>query len=222
MTTIRAAFSPRARVASYRPTAWYRFGVGLTSSAGKVSQWNDVTSNVNHLVQATGGNQPALQTDGSLLFDGSASFMKAVTFTLAQPTMVYLLFRFVTWNSGNVVCDGNSAQTGQIIMTTSSPQLNIMAGSSVAANTGLAVNAYGAIAVVFSGTASSSMINKKGPITGNAGTGSMSGFVLGADGGSTNFANIQVKEAILFNVAHDLTKQYAVVNYLSSVGGLGL
>lgn len=220
--SMRAGFSPRARVASYRPVAWYRFGVGLTSSAGKVSQWNDVTSNVNHLVQATGGNQPALQTDGSLLFDGSASFMDTALFTLAQPTMIYLLFRFVTWNSGNIVCDGEAVQTGQIVMTTSSPQLNIMAGSSVAANTGLAVNTYGAASVLLSGTASTFTINKKTPATGNAGTGTMGGFTLGCDANDGNFSNIQVKEVILFNVAHDLTKQYAVVNYLSSIGGLGL
>jgi hypothetical protein len=50
----------------------------------------------------------------------------------------------------------------------------------------------------------------------------MAGFTLGSDGNGANWANIQVKEVILFNVLHDLTKQYAVVNYLSSIGGLGL
>jgi hypothetical protein len=221
MTTIRAAFSPRARVASYRPIAWYRFGVGLTSSANKVSQWNDVTSNVNHLAQAVGANQPALQTDGSLLFDGSASFLQ-VTFTLAQPIMVYMLWRQVTWSSGGVCCDGKTAASGQIVQTTGTPQLNISAGSSVAANTGLAVNTYAASTVFFSGTSSTFTINKKTATTGNAGTTAMAGFTLGSDGNGANWANIQVKEVILFNVLHDLTKQYAVVNYLSSIGGLGL
>jgi hypothetical protein len=220
--TMTIGISPKARINQFRPVAWYQFGRGITSAAGKVSQWNDATSNARHLVQATGSNQPALQTDGSLLFDGATSFME-VGFTLAQPTMVYILFRQVTWSSGGVVFDGESAaQSGQLVQTSGSPQLNLNAGSAVAANTGLAVNTYGIAACAFNGASSSLGINKGAVVTGNAGTASMSGLNLGGDTNDANFANIQVKEIIMFAGAHGATQQLQVINYLSMVGGLGL
>lgn len=220
--TMRAGFSPRARVASYRPAAWYRFGVGLTIASGACSQWADTTSNARHLIQATGALQPLLQTDGSLLFDGSNDFMQTLTFTLAQPTMLYMLFRQVTFTNGDLCCDGFTITSGNILQDTTSPNLSISAGTTAATNTGLAVNTYAIASVLFSGAASSFTINKKTPVTGNAGTTGMAGFTLGSDSGGNNAANIQVKEVILFSGAHDLTKQYAVVNYLSTIGGLGL
>jgi hypothetical protein len=148
--------------------------------------------------------------------------MQTATFTLAQPIMMYLLFRQVTWSSGGVLCDGFTAASGQLVQTTGTPQINISAGSSTAANTGLAVNTYGIGAVFFSGTASSFLINKGAATTGSAGTTAMAGFTLGADGNGANFGNIQVKEVILFSGTHQQTQQYQVINYLSLIGGLGL
>lgn len=214
--------SPRARVATLRPAAWYQFGVGITSSASKVSQWSDQTSNVRHLLQATANNKPTLQSDGSILFDGSNFFLQTATFTLVQPSTLYMLWRQVTWNSGGVCCDGFTAASGQIVQTTGTPQINISAGSSTAANTGLAVNTYAATAAVFNGASSSLQVNKKPATTGSAGTTAMAGLTIGADGSGGNPANVQVKEVILFNAAHNLQQQFQVINYLSNIGGLGL
>lgn len=213
--------SPRARVANLRPAAWYRFGVGITSSAGLVSAWADQTSNVRHLLQATGGNQPALQSDGSILFDGTASFM-AAAFTLPQPLTIYLLFRQVTWTGSDVICDGVTSGSAQLLQTGATPAITLNGGSSVASNTGLAVNAYGIATAVFSGAASSLGINKKPLTTGNPGTTTTAGFTLGGDGVGANNGNIQVKEVILFPAAHNPQQQYQVIGYLSNIGGLAL
>lgn len=39
-------------------SGWWRQGVGITSSAERVSQWDDQSGNARHLLQGTGANQP--------------------------------------------------------------------------------------------------------------------------------------------------------------------
>lgn len=205
-----------------RPAAWYRMGRALTvGAANAVSQWSDSSAMGRHILQATGANQPILQTDGSLLFDGSNDFMQA-TFTLVQPTTVYMLLKQITWTSGDVFCDGLTLTSGNIIQTVGTPSLSISAGSTACANTGLALNTYGILTAVFNGAASSLAVNKGAPVTGSAGTTAMAGFTLGGDGNGANNGNMQIKEVIVFPVAHQQTQQYQVINYLSMIGGLGL
>ncbi len=218
--------TPKQRIIAMRPALWYQLGRGTVLAAGStslVARWNDASGNNRPLLQATGAGQPALQTDGSVLFDGSASFMQTATFTLAQPTMLYMLFRQVTWTSGDILCDGFTITSGQFLQTNASPEIDISAGTTACANTGLAVNTYGIAMALFSGASSTSQINKKAPIAAaNAGTTAMAGFTLGADANGANFGNIQVKEVLVFSAAHQQTQQLQVINYLSMIGGLGL
>lgn len=214
--------SPRARIAALRPAAWYMFNQGITYASGKVSQWNDQTTNKRNLLQGTGSAQPVQQTDGSILCDGSATFLQTATFTLAQPTTIAMLWRQVTWNSGGVCVDGFTAASGQIVQTTGTPQINISAGSSTAANTGMAVNTYCATVQVMSGANSSLQVNRKNATTGNAGTTAMAGLTVGADGNGANFGNAQVKEIIVFPAALTREQIVQVIGYLSNVGGLAL
>lgn len=210
------------RMIALRPLSWYRFNNLLTVVSGAASAWGDFSGNNRPLLQATASLRPLVQTDGSLLFDGSNDVMSA-SFTEVQPTTMYLLCRQVTWTSGDYISDGPSgANSGAIVQTTSSPQLNLNAGSSVAANTGLVVNTYGILTAVFNGASSSLRVNKLTPTTGNAGAGNMGGITIGADGAGNNAGNIQVKELLMFTSAHDLNTQGQVIAYLSSVGGLGL
>jgi hypothetical protein len=221
-----AGVTPIQRIVALRPAAWYQLGRGTVLAAGSttlVARWNDASGNNRPLLQATGAAQPALQTDGTLLFDGSSDLMQTATFTLAQPTMLYMLFRQVTWTINDVMCDGFTATSGQLIQANTTPEIDISAGSTVCANTGLAVNTYGIFVATFSGANSTSQVNKKAPIAvANAGTTSMAGFTLGSDSSGANNSNIQVKEVLLFGAAHNQTQQYQVINYLSLIGGLGL
>lgn len=221
-----AGVTPKQRIIAMRPAAWYQFGRGTVLASGStslVAQWSDASGNARHLLQATGAAQPSLQTDGTLLFDGSSDFMQTATFTLAQPIMLYMLFRQVTWTSGDILCDGFTVTSGQFLQTNSTPELDISAGTTVCANTGLAVNAYGIAMAFFSGANSFDQINKKVPIAvANAGTTAMAGFTLGADANGANNANIQVKEVLIFSATHQQTQQLQVINYLSLIGGLGL
>jgi hypothetical protein len=203
--------------------AWFRFNQGITESSGAVSQWADASGNGRHLKQATGAAQPALQGDGSILFDGSSDVLKTDAFTLNQPETIYLLFRQVTWTAADHIFDGVTNDLGTLNQPTAAgtPNLGLFAGASVTANPNLALNTYGAVASVINGASSSILVNATTETTGDAGASNMGGFTLGARGdGGLNFANIQVKEAIVYAAAHSAATRAAVIAYLARIGGL--
>jgi hypothetical protein len=214
---------PKAKINMLRPAAWYQFNRGLTYVSGKVSVWADQTANARHLLQATGSARPVQQTDGSILCDGSATFLQTATFTLAQPTMVYMLFRQVTFTNASVLCDGFTVTSGQFLQDTTTPNISLSSGTTAVTNTSFTLNTYAVGAALFSAAVSTLTRNKgASPTSATVGTTAMAGFTLGADGGGANFGNIQAKEIIIFPVAHTPTQQLQVINYLSMIGGLGL
>lgn len=197
--------------------AWYRKGVGVTESGGLVSAWADQSGNGRNLVQATGTNQPALQGDGSILFDGIDNSMLA-TFTRNQPQTVYVLGKQVTWANTERWFDGSTGDRGTLQQTTASPQIRIFAGTGMG-NISLAVDTYGIIASVFNGANSVLQLNLGTPVTGDTGSGGdMTGFRLGSRGdGAGAFGNVQIKEILIYAAAHDATTRQKVIEYLASV-----
>lgn len=199
--------------------AWFRFNSGITDTAGAVSQWNDASGNARHLLQATATNQPAKQGDGSILFDGVDNFLKCDAFTLNQPETVYILFKQVTWTSADFVFDGNANSTMGLRQITGSPRLGLSAGGAGGpSSTDLAVDTYGAVASIFNGAASVVHIGSTTSATGDPGAANAGGFCLGSlGGGAANFANIQVKEVVVYSVAHDATTRQQVIDYLNAL-----
>lgn len=204
------------------PAAAFMYGMGITQVGGFVSQWDDQSGNARHLKQATATNQPAVQSDNSILFDGVDNYLKCDAFTLAQPETVYLLFKQVTWTLNDVLFDGNTLSSGRMLQSATTPRIRILGSSATSEDANLAVNTYGAVASVFNGATSLTHVNLSTPVTGNVGTGDMSGFTLGANGTPSVFGHIQVKEALIYADAHDATQRARVINYLNAIGGLGL
>lgn len=202
-----------ALIMSLAPAAWFRFGRGITDAAGAVSQWNDASGNARHLKQTTGTNQPALQADGSILFDGVDNFLKTDPFAVAQPITYYLLMRQVTWTINEYLIDGDIA-TMAIATSTSTPRISILGSASVAENANLVVNTYAAVCAVFNGAGSVLRVSNTTETTGNVGTGAIAAVTLGAAGNATAFSNIQVKEVIVFPAAHNLATRDQVIAYL--------
>lgn len=195
------------------PAAWWRYNTGITESSGAVSAWADQSGNSRTLSQATGTNQPALQADFTILFDGVDNFMKASGFTLDQPLTIVLLFKQVTWGTNDYIYDGNVDDTTRLRQNDVTPDLRAGAGVDLADNTNLAVDTWGASRFVVNGASSLFQINLTAATTGDAGADNAGGFTLGKPGTTGgNYANIQVGEVILFPSAIT-DAQWSVVVY---------
>ena len=175
-------------------------------------------------INSSGGLKAQIVGRASLLFDGSADYLKTNAFTLNQPETVLLAFKQVSWTAADSIADGNAAGTGLIYQTAAgaSPQIDINAGSAVATNSNLAVGSYGVLCAVFNGASSSLQINLTTPTTGNAGIGNMGAFTLGARPTPGNYANIQVLEAIILPTALSTTQIARAVQYLAGRHGIAL
>lgn len=203
--------------------AWFKFGTGITSSGGLVSQWDDISGNGRHLKQATETNRPTLEADGSITFDGADNYLKCDAFTLNQPETIYLLFKQVTWTNAEYIFDGNATATGRVLQSPTTPSLLPTAPTSMTANANLEVDTYGVLAVVFNSTSSVHQINNTTPVTGDAGTNNMGGFTLGARGaGDAGYGNIQVMEGMILNTAHGDKSRETFISYLAAVGSVSL
>jgi len=197
------------------PAAWYKFNTGITVTGSGVSAWTDQSGNSRTLLQGTDAARPALQADGSILFDGTDDFL-AATFTLSQPATIYLLARQVTWTNSEVFFDGVAGNRMGLLQSATTPKMVLYAGTGSTENANLAVNTYGAIACVFNGASSSLTVNNTTATTGNPGAGNGGGITLGS-GNGFGFSNIQVKEMLVYSGAHTAEQIRKNVGYLYSV-----
>ncbi len=201
--------------------AWFQYNTLITKNgADLVSLWGDKSGNGNDLIQATETNRPTWNANG-ILFDGIDNFMKCVAFTLAQPETIYIVFKQVTWTSGDRIFDGNAAQTGAIIQASFSPVIKAHAGSDSSNNSNLVLDTYGIARIQFNGASSTIQVNETTQITGNFGANNMGGFTLGARGtGLSQYSNIEVKEVIIRNVADTSGNETIIYNYLANKYGI--
>lgn len=196
--------------------AWFRKNTGISSAANAVSAWADQSGNGRDLIQATGANQPTVQGDGTILFDGTSDFLKTAAFTLNQPDTIYLRMKQVTWIAQDAIFDGNTLSSGAVYQNSITPNVRQFAGLDSTENGAMAVNTWASMAAVFNGASSVLQIDGT-TVTGNAGAGNKGGFTLGAASDGTRPSNIQVAEVIIYNVAHDATTRAQVIAYLDTL-----
>ena len=211
-------------VTALTPIAWYRFqqGIGTSTVATTtfVSSWQDKSGNNNHLAQATATKLPSLQSDSSVLFDGSNDCMQAV-YGLNNPFTRYILGKQISWNNARLWASGVSSDTA-LQQATTSPQVRINDAIGIAF-VSPPLDTYVVLMGMFNGTTSLIRLNltasSVGTLTGNnAGGLTLSGTSSQLGG----FSNIQVKEVIDFAGAHTTPQQNSVIVYLGTVGGINL
>ena len=194
---------------------WYDFNVGITKDGSNfVSAWNSRIG-ANHLLQATGTNQP-LHSASGVLFDGIDNFMKAASFTFNQPEFVYAVLKQASWTNGDVLFDGNTASSGRLFQRSTSPNLGISAPTNIGTDTNAIIGNYVIVRVLFNGASSSIQINANSKTSGDAGTNNMGGITIGASGANLVFSNVEIKEAIFRKVADNSTNEEAIYNYLKT------
>ena len=164
--------------------------------------------------------KPIILRIACLYTDGVDDYYKTAPFALVQPESVYRVGSMVAWSSGKYLFDGNATNSGAVVMTTSTPQLNLNAGSSAAANTDLAVATTGVLGAVFNGASSSLCANNKAATTGSAGAGNMNGLTVAASGTIGNYANLTESELIVRSTADTPALQLRHAAYLMRKYGI--
>ena len=195
---------------------WQRKGVGIVGNPS-VSNWPDQSGNGHDLVQASGPAQPQLQGDGSILFDGIAQFLKAVGYTLNQPSTTFFYFKQVSWTLNSGLADGNGSFGGEVFQSSVSPGIKCSAPTTSAENDNFTVGAYHALTVVWNGASSFFIVDQNAATSWSCGANNLSGFTLGANGGGTTFGNIQAKECGAYNVALSQAQALQLNGYLVTV-----
>jgi hypothetical protein len=199
---------------------YYRYRRGITLTDGAVSAWHDYSSNSHDLLQATASNRPTMLSDGTIVFDGADNYM-AATFTLIQPATIYLLFKQISWTLNDVILDGVTAAV-QLIQTAATPGITANAGSALTADASIPVGSFGVACFIANSTTSVYQAGSGGPsvtTTGDAGANDLGGITLGAARTPANYANIGVRELLVYNLAHDATTRLRVLRYLAHVSG---
>lgn len=73
--------------------AWYNFATNITKDAeNRISQVEDLSGNLRHLLQASSDAKPLWSVDGAT-FDGIDDYMQSSGWNLPKPTTVYVVVR---------------------------------------------------------------------------------------------------------------------------------
>lgn len=211
--------SGTANIPSQNLVAHYDASVAssITISTG-VSQWNDLTGHGNNLLQASGPAQPTLVSGGVRFTSGNTQYM-AASFTLNQPETVYFVGQQITWASGLHIFDG-VASNSALVQITSTPTIELSAGSGAAVSSGWALSTSAVIMANFNGASSALRVNRTAAVTGNPGAGNAGGFTLGASHLMISNTDILVFEVLIYNVSHDTPTQNNIIAALEAKWGL--
>lgn len=199
--------------------AWYRYGQGIAQAGGFASAWADQSGNGRDLLQAAGAQQPAVNPDGSLLFNGTSHTMRAL-FTFPQPATVCVLANPITWTIQDRLWNSAGFSAGpRVAQTNLTPQLQYFCTTGVAVISA-SLGAYHTFVAVANDTSSVLRIDYTEQ-TGASGTTALDGITLCAGaGGGANFGNFEVKEMVVFPFALDAQQRLLMQRYLASVGNL--
>lgn len=180
-------------------------------NGSNVSQLTDQSGNGNHILQATGANQPLWVSSGlngrpTVRFDGSSSFM-AAAYTLAQTFRRFFVFKMVTIGAPSVndaVMDGNTIGSSAFAVD-STPQSYITAGTQLFTTGAYRPGASGfeQVSLLYNGNSSKIRSSRVDRASGAAGAQSAGGVTLGSLGGGSRKTNIEIAE--FFDVNRDVT-----------------
>lgn len=179
-----------------------------------ISQWDDVSGNANHLLQSTSANRPHY-TSEYVIFDGIDDYMD-VSFTLEQPTTVYVVVMVDNWGNSEAIFDGATSAGGLLYAHTTSLKYQAYAGSGLDDITIPGIEDDVVFSVIFNGASSRSSVNGGvSTSSGNAGAGDMDGLTVGSWGNQTNYSTISVREIIIRSTADSESNETNILGYLN-------
>lgn len=187
---------------------------GARISGARDRYWGGLAATMPVLTIAATGN--------ILTGNGTSTSMKSAPFSLPQPVTRATVLSQKSWTAGDVLLDGNSANSGAVVQTTGTPQINLNAGSSVAGNTGLALNTRAVLIQTINGASSALRVNRGTPTTGNAGATAPNGGTAFSDGAGANFADMTLCEDITYSVDLPTSAEDRLALYLGRKWGVAV
>jgi hypothetical protein len=212
--------------------AWYKADALALADAASVSQWDDSSGSANHVVQATGANQPtyrANQLNGlpTIQFDGGDYLQKA-SFPL---TSTYTLFTVVkTTGSGFMSVLDHDIDTPRIFLFryngASSFELSAWSSGGLATDSQAITGAnYSIVAGVRRTLDVQVYVNgATNGLTASSGTPNTPGghrFTVGGRG-AANFLTGHVAEVLVYNSSLSDANRQSVQNYLGAKYGIAV
>lgn len=192
--------------------ACYNFATNVTKDAeNRISQVEDLSGNLRHLLQATTDAQPLWSIDDGAIFDGIDDYMQSTGWNLPKPTTVYVVVRR-TILENTFYFDG--AANNQLYFGSYSPQRpKIRSGASSVVCDNIAGASLHIFSLKFNGADSFvRLYNVKN--TGTTGSTTATGLTIGASPDFSVFGRMIFKEIIIRNVSDSLDTENAIMDSL--------
>lgn len=193
--------------------AHFKSDTGITESSGRISAWADQSGNGNDMVQATGGNQPLLVSDGAFMA-GTIPFIRLVgsrndhleqtgAGNDTSPWTYAIVCRKTELGTFEWVWGANESYRCVGIHSSNKPVL--FAGSVVGHANYTVPGTWGLLVGVFNGASSELFWNgvSSGTIDMGSGTSSGEGLTLGSDPGGGSGCDYDVAECFRWDKALD-------------------
>ena len=211
----------------------------VTTSGQSVYQWNDLSGNNRHAIQATSGNRPTWVPPasgqnglGAVSFNGSSSFIEGSWQTF-DPLSVYMVFKHVSGTTGSRVftqSDATNYDTQQVSGSTNWVPLAVVAGPAISSysttdtsigSVSLTSSTWLRIKHLKNGTSIvNSVTNTTSSTTISAITRAMTKYTLGrVSNFNGGYVGMQVGECVAFNKVLSTSEETSMTSYLQAKWG---
>jgi hypothetical protein len=215
-STVAGSSTPAFLTSDGHTVGWYIYDdVDSITQDGShnVSEWADYLDSGNDLIGSGVGTMPVWTSDGVDFSVYPNDFLTA-SFTLIQPTEIYLVFKNIEWSSSWYIFDGYTADSGSLYEDGTTPQIIAYAGTG-SSSISPTLGTWCIVRVVFNGASSKLQLNNNAAVTGNWGAANMGGIRLGGYSGGGYCSSIIVKELIIRNVADSSSDEAEIITYLN-------
>lgn len=194
----------------------WKLNTGLTQSGGFADAWRSRLRALDAVSTLTA--RPAVQGDGSLLFDGSNDFLFSAHALSPDGVTLCVLAKQITWATGDGIVSGVIASTAGLFQSGTTPEIKGYNGSFTTGNTSWPLNTFAAVILTIDASGCVIQVDDN-PATTSAGLspGNMFGLAIGAGANGNQFANCQIKEVLVYRGALDATARAAVRAYFATV-----
>ena len=211
----------------------------VTTSGQSIYQWNDLSGNNRHAVQATSGNRPTWVPPASgqnglgvVGFNGSSSFVEGSWQTF-DPLSIYMVFKHTSGTTGSRVftqSDATNYDTQQVSGSTNWVPLSVVAGPAISSystidtsigSVSLTSSTWLRIKHLRNGTSIvNSVTNTTSSTTISAITRAMTKYTLGrVSNFNGGYVGMQVGECVAFNKVLSTSEETSMTSYLQAKWG---